>query len=137
MFTAKIKLEKLYTATTDGFDGEKYHAKCNNKNDILTVVESEHGMKFGGYTSVQFDSTNKWYADSKAFVFSLSNRTKHPLKDTNSQHSFYHNPGDRIIYFGNGGDILIYNDCQTNHSNAYSNLGYTYQLPAGMTYNTE
>jgi hypothetical protein len=79
MFTGKIKLEKVYTATTDGFHGEKYHAKCNNKNDILTVVESEHGKKFGGYTSVQFDSSVKWYADSKAFVFSLSNRTKHPL----------------------------------------------------------
>ena len=26
----KIKLEKLYRATEDGFTGEKFHAKCNN-----------------------------------------------------------------------------------------------------------
>ena len=60
----KIKLEKIYTATIDGFHGEKYHAKCNNRNNILTVIKSEHEKKFGTYSSVQFDSTFKWYADS-------------------------------------------------------------------------
>ena len=48
----KIKLEKLYRATEDGFNGNAYHAKCNGIPHILNFVESEHGRKFGGYTSV-------------------------------------------------------------------------------------
>jgi hypothetical protein len=88
----KIKLEKLYTASVDGFNGEKYHAKCNDKSNILTVLESELGKKFGGFTSVEFDSTNKWYSDSKAFVFSLSNRKKHVLINQNETYAFSPSP---------------------------------------------
>ena len=57
----KIKLEKLYRATEDGFNGTAYNAKSKNLSHILSFAESEHGKKFGGYSSVQFDSTNKWY----------------------------------------------------------------------------
>jgi hypothetical protein len=34
----KIKLEKMYRATVDGFNGTAYHAKCNNTPHILNVV---------------------------------------------------------------------------------------------------
>jgi hypothetical protein len=57
----KIKLEKLYRASEDGFNGNAYHAKCNGIPHILNFVESEHGRKFGGYTSVQFTSEDKHY----------------------------------------------------------------------------
>jgi hypothetical protein len=77
----KIKLEKLYRATENGFNGTAYHAKCNNIPHILNVVESEHGRKFGGYTSVQFDSSYKWYSDPYAFIFSLSDKKKFELID--------------------------------------------------------
>ena len=57
----KIKLEKLYRATEDGFNGTAYNAKCKNLCHILSFAESEHGKKFGGYSSVQFNSECKWY----------------------------------------------------------------------------
>ena len=73
----KIKLEKLYRATEDGFNGTVYHAKCNGIPHILNVVESEHGKKFGGYCSEKFDSPNNiWYKDPAAFIFSLTDRKK-------------------------------------------------------------
>ena len=81
----KIRLEKLYRATEDGFNGTAYHAKCNNIENILNVVESEHGKRFGGYSSVKFDSTNKWYVDGKAFIFSLSEKKKFEIIDPNSE----------------------------------------------------
>ncbi len=77
----KIKLEKLYRASEDGFTGDAYHGKCNNQSPILNVVESEHGRKFGGYTSVKFDSTCKYYQDENAFIFSLSDKKKFELID--------------------------------------------------------
>jgi hypothetical protein len=56
----KIKLEKLYRATEDGFNGGAYHDKCNGIYPILNLVESEHGKKFGGYTSVKFNPKGSW-----------------------------------------------------------------------------
>ncbi len=51
--------------------------------DILVVVESDAGKKFGGYTSLNImDDTatsNSWFKDPKAFVFSLTNKTKHKV----------------------------------------------------------
>lgn len=57
----KIFLEKLYSGSGNGFNGNAYHAKCNHTSHIFTVVESEHGKKFGSYSSVPFDSSNKYY----------------------------------------------------------------------------
>jgi hypothetical protein len=96
----KIKLEKLYRATEDGFNGTAYHAKCNNLCHIFNVVESEHGKKFGGYTSVQFDSSGNWYADPNAFIFSLSNKKKFDIINPQTPYAFYYNSADRIMYFG-------------------------------------
>jgi hypothetical protein len=47
----KFVLERLFRATEDGFKYENLGPKVHAKNDFLFVVESEHGQKFGGYTS--------------------------------------------------------------------------------------
>jgi hypothetical protein len=53
------------------------------KHDVLVVVESEAGKKFGGFTSIEMlddiAQNNKWQKDPKAFVFSLSNKTMHKV----------------------------------------------------------
>ena len=53
------------------------------KHDVLVVVESDAGKKFGGFTSIEMSGdpaqNNKWHKDPKAFVFSLSNKTKHKV----------------------------------------------------------
>jgi hypothetical protein len=67
---------------------------------IFNVVESEHGKKFGGYSSVQFDSSGKWYADPNAFIFSLSNKKKFEHIDPQTSYAFCPGPSNRIIYFG-------------------------------------
>ncbi len=69
-----IKLEKIYTASEDGFTGTAYQSKCSNIENIINIAESEHGNKFGGYSSVKIDESHKskWYADPQSFVFSLS-----------------------------------------------------------------
>jgi hypothetical protein len=41
-----------------------------------------------------------------------------------------------INIFGNGHDIILYNDCN-NNNNSFCNLGSTYEVPEGLTYNTD
>ncbi len=68
----KIKLDRLFRGSEDGFLSTAYHAKCDNQSPILNMIESEHGRRFGGYTSVKFDSSSKWFKDENAFIFSLT-----------------------------------------------------------------
>ena len=76
-------LERHYTASDHGFTAQGFASKMAKKQDVLVVVESEAGKKFGGFTSLQMlddiANNNKWQKDPKAFVFSLSNKTKHKV----------------------------------------------------------
>ena len=132
-----IRLEKLYRASEDGFNGTAYHAKCNNIENILNVVESEHGKKFGGYSSVKFDSTNsKWYADEKSFIFSLTERKKFDIIDSTSDKAFHADPRLYINIYGEGFDYAISKDCDKNER-SQSKIGKTFKAPEGITFNTE
>jgi hypothetical protein len=68
----KVRLERIYRATEDGFNGNAYHAKCNNNSPLMTIIQSEHYRIFGGFVNVEFDSSNKWYNDPDAFIFSIT-----------------------------------------------------------------
>ena len=46
---------------------------------MLLVIESEHGKRFGCYRGFKLDQGEKWYNDDKAFIFSLSNKSKHEI----------------------------------------------------------
>ena len=76
----KLKLEKIYRGSEDGFLAENFHNLCDGKGPTLTVVESSMGKKFGGYTLVPWSSEQGWKEDLESFVFSLSHQTKHIIK---------------------------------------------------------
>ena len=44
-----------------------------------TVIESGYGNIFGGFTSIAWQSKGDWKLDSKAWVFSLTNKTVHKM----------------------------------------------------------
>ena len=59
--------------TKDGFLASTFHELCDGKGPTLTIVESEHGKIFGGFTSVSWSSLNgRYLPDPTAFVFSLT-----------------------------------------------------------------
>jgi hypothetical protein len=52
------------------------------KDNVVMVVESEHGKKFGGYTShviLETNSTDSSFLDKSSFIFSLTQQTKQKL----------------------------------------------------------
>jgi hypothetical protein len=56
--------------------------KAHMKENLVIVVESEHGKKFGGYSSPVILETNRENVillDKSSFLFSLSHQTKHKL----------------------------------------------------------
>jgi hypothetical protein len=41
-----------------------------------------------------------------------------------------------MIVFGAGNDIILYNNCNNNKSSS-CNLGISYEVPVGLTHNTD
>lgn len=77
---------------------------------------------------------SNWKPDDKAFIFSLSNRSKHHQVQNKSQ-AVDHSK-DYLVAFGRGHDFRIASNCN-NNTESYSNFGYTYQLPEGMGMNSD
>lgn len=77
---------------------------------------------------------SEWKQDPKAFIFSLTNRTKH-LQTQNKLQAVDHSK-DYLVAFGRGHDFRISSNCHLNNE-SYSNFGYTYQLPDNVAMNTE
>jgi len=109
-----------YRATRDGFSGKNFHSKCDGIANTLTVIKSEHGNIFGGFTEKAWKSTGGCVADPKAFIFSLVNKENKPFKAvcTNSEFAIYCRP-----FFGPSFgviDIRIIANSNANRNSASS-----------------
>ena len=133
-----MKLELLYRASRDGWRAQDFHSRCDGKGATVTVIKCSGGFVFGGYADVPWQSNNSWAHSSQAFLFSLHSPSgvgpvKLPLVQ-NHQHAMYcgasHGPT-----FGSGHDIYVADGANGN-TNSHTNLGHTYQLPAGQSAQT-
>ena len=69
-----IDFKLLYRKSRDGIYAKDFHNKCDGISKTISIVKSNTGYKFGGYSS------NKWsenfftwvYDDYNSFVFSLN-----------------------------------------------------------------
>ena len=67
------KLNLLFRATTDG-DVAEFHSKCDNKNNVIVLYQTIKNIKFGGYSSIGFDSSCVWKNDNKSFIFQINKK---------------------------------------------------------------
>ncbi len=88
------------------------------------MFESTSGHRFGGYTGVSWisDQSGKYLVDNNSFIFSLTHKRK--FKVTNTTYSI-HCCSSYGPIFGNGCDIAIYDNSNSNNS-SYSNFGTAY-----------
>lgn len=63
----------LYQGSRDGFTAEAFHTKCNRKGPTLTLVKSENGNIFGGYSTVSWGSKDAFRAAPGSFLLTLRN----------------------------------------------------------------
>jgi len=128
----EILLEKMwklqYRATRDGFIGQNFHSKCDGIANTLTIIKSEHGNIFGGFTEKAWksSSTGGCVADPNAFVFSLVNKENKPFKAvcTNSKEAIC-----CYSYFGptfGESDIVIASGSNSNQR-SFSYFGHSYK----------
>ena len=122
--------ELLYRLTRDGDNPQAFHSRCDNKGTTIIFIKNySNGYRFGGYTTVPWRGDNTYRQDSKAFVFSLNNKRKFPIKNINDSNAVGHYKdygpifgGDTDIYFHSGGNWSSGNNASCNPSNYSCNI---------------
>ena len=112
-----LKFELIFTASINGDLSKNFHEKCDGKGPTVTIVKGKNGYIFGGYLTVPFSSDRKSHYDDKAFLFSLTNIKKFPIKIKEQAvcHLFYWGP---YIGYENNCDLAINSGCLKN-KNSY------------------
>ncbi|KAJ5071205.1 pep-cterm sorting domain-containing protein [Anaeramoeba ignava] len=142
------KMKKGFSAKRDGFDCKKWHDICGNKGKTLVIIKTKQNFIFGGFTQVGFSSNpSKWsenntswgkITDSNAFLFSLRNDkgdripAKFTIKQGQEKEALRNSYGNYGPIFGAGCDLVLSSNLQPG----YSNFGDSYNIPNGITYNS-
>ena len=111
-----ISFEQLYKASCDGDNINAFHSKCDGvKNTLILIITDDDKRKFGGFTTKEWDKSNKYKYDDKAFLFSLDLLEFYPILDKyrnkaiNCRENFY------APIFGN--DLFIFDGFFTSKLN--------------------
>ena len=122
--------ELLYRLTRDGDTPQAFHSKCDGKGVTITFIKNySNGYRFGGFTTVSWAGNSSYHADSKAFVFSLNNKKKYPIKNASDSNAVGHYSnygpifgGDTDIYFHSGGNWSSQENASCNPYNYSCNV---------------
>ena len=102
----KIKFNLLFRKSRDGSDCSDFHRCCDKKGATLTIIETDKGYKFGGYTPLEWETNNGLDKfDDATFLFSL-NQMKKYIKIDNKKRSIYLSK-DYGPMFGYATDLFI------------------------------
>ena len=82
-------MKKLYQASLDGGDSNDFHEKCDGVNFTISIIQSQGGKRFGGFTMKNWmlrPTRNPTLlshtedTDPEAFLFSLDRKEIYPVK---------------------------------------------------------
>ena len=120
----------MYRATTHGFDGAAFHARCDGRARLLVLVRArDGGWLFGGFTAVGFSPPERAYSDPSAFLFSLTNSLGCPEKlesKGTGRDLEYDSSASATFGFG---DLYICGYADTK-ADSFTNMGVTYAASA-------
>jgi hypothetical protein len=98
-----LKFNLLYRASTDGYDTNIFHSKCDNKGPTVFVARLSNNNRIGGFASSSWKSNVGDIKDEKAFLFSLSNKIKYGLKNKYITNSLYGQENSSVLFGPNSG----------------------------------
>ena len=113
-------LSVLYVASIHGFGANDFHFNVDGRTNILVIITTNEGRRFGAFTCTPFTSSNSYKIGDHltSFIFSLDKNTKFNLKKNNN---VIHDAEDIGPCFGNGHDINISSNSNLNILN-YASL---------------
>ena len=122
------KIELIYKSSINGDNKKTFYNITKNDFSYLVLILSQKGKKFGGYTSLNFESKKipssyieQLKYDNKAFLFSLD--AKKTFKLIKDKYALICD-NDSIINFGEN-DLVISNNFLSEDS--YSNFPFNFE----------
>ena len=97
-----FKFKLLFRMSRDGNQSSNYHKLCDNKENLLTIIETDNNLKFGGFSSQSWGIVGQNI--DKTFMFSLNKMKKFERLNYNKAKWDGSNYGP---VFGNAWDIYI------------------------------
>ena len=134
----ELKLDLLYRASRDGWAAQNFHSKCDNQGATVSVIRSTGGYVFGGYADVAWTSNERNTSSSESFLFALqypSGVTPVMMPLVQNHHHAIFGQSSYGPTFGSGHDICVADNANRNNT-SYTNVGQTYQRPAGQNAQT-
>ncbi|KAM3144840.1 hypothetical protein pb186bvf_003149 [Paramecium bursaria] len=109
----------LYQGSKDGLALKQYYSKCLSQSNLLTIITTNNGSKFGGYSPcpLQNDQVDPLL---KSFLFQYNKQEIYKIKDQNKN---VYNGRKLSCQFGDGD--IVFDDSFTKFS---SNLGISYDI---------
>ena len=129
----------LYRATKNGDKTEICHRLCDSKENIIILIESSEGYKFGGYCKIGFKTINdkkyqKYIIDNNSFIFSVDSKKIYPSKK--DKEIIYHGANNLGLCFY---ECLYFSDNFLNKNDSFvckKNSKYMLQtIPSGKEIN--
>ena len=71
----KVKFNLVYKAFDIGDKAKTFHEKCDKLSMSLVVIETDNGVRFGGFTTRSWKGNMIQKKDNNAFVFNLNNNS--------------------------------------------------------------
>ena len=114
---SNITMELLYRATKDGGSASIFHQKCDDISPTLTVIKTNTGKIFGGYTTQSWNGNGDYKKDSEAFCYDLCKAKIYRIKE--GCNAIYCSK-DSISNFAGKSWFFIYvgNNCLNSDSNS-------------------
>jgi hypothetical protein len=69
-----FKIENIYNGSRDGWHYTEFEKRVFNKGPTLIVLKTTEGAICGGYTSKNWDESNRFTDDIDAFVFNMTHK---------------------------------------------------------------
>ena len=131
-----LKFQLIYKASIDGDSTNDFHDLCDNESDVIVAIETDSGLRFGGFTKIGFDSSCKSKIDDDAFLFSFDKMKVYKIIKGYKAIVCY--PQSGPCFFGSKNDIIHIGDkFLSNYShtekknNTYESLEEDYELNNG------
>ena len=90
-----ISFNLIYRMTRDGTSLNDFHKLCDNKGSTLLLIETDKNYKFGGYTPLDYENSEKYRTktDESTFLFSLNKLEKFTKIKNGKSLSVYYDYG--------------------------------------------
>ena len=113
----------LLDSKKDGDKTSTFYEKCGGKSPTIVLVKTTEGKKFGGYTSIPWESKGKISKDNNSFIFSLNKMKKYKIaKPENAIQT----DSNYFAFGGNHSDFHIGNNCHSTNNNYCNHCRGTY-----------